>query len=122
MEAQSILDHVVTIVVAVLASSGFWALLEYKLRNRKELDKQQEMQTNLLMGLAHDRIVFLALKYVEQGCITHAEYENLSAFLYKPYLALGGNGIVKRLMAEIDKLPITPSDIKSLNREGDSNV
>lgn len=114
------MDHVLTIVLAVLASSGFWAFLEYKLRNRKNLDKQQERQVSLLMGLAHDRIVFLGLKYIEQGCITHAEYENLSTFLYKPYLELGGNGIVKRLMASIEELPIVPSDIKSLNREGDS--
>ena len=42
----------------------------------------------------------------ERGYITRDEYENLYEYLYKPYEKLGGNGSAKRIMAEVDKLPI----------------
>lgn len=46
----------------------------------------------LLVGLAHDRIVYLGMKYIERGYITRDEYENLNDYLYVPYAAAGGNG------------------------------
>lgn len=49
----------------------------------------------MLIGLAHDRIVYLGMLYIERGCITQEEYEKL-----------GGNGSAKRIMQEVDKLPI----------------
>lgn len=64
------------------------------------------MQTELLIGLAHNELIQLGLIYITRGWITQDEYENLTVYLYKPYLALGGNGTVKRLMTEVDKLPI----------------
>lgn len=64
------------------------------------------MQTELLIGLAHDRLISLGMQYITRGWITQDEYENLSVYLYKPYEKLGGNGSVKRIMLEVDKLPI----------------
>ena len=34
------------------------------------------------------------------------EYENLRVYLYEPYERMGGNGSAKRIMQEVDKLPI----------------
>lgn len=34
------------------------------------------------------------------------EYENLRVYLYEPYAKLGGNGSAKRIMQEVDRLPI----------------
>ncbi len=48
----------------------------------------------------------LGLTYIGRGWITQDEYENFYVYLYKPYEDLGGNGSVKRLMIEVDKLPI----------------
>jgi hypothetical protein len=33
-------------------------------------------------------------------------YENLRVYLYEPYERMGGNGSAKRIMQEVDKLPI----------------
>ena len=63
----------------------------------------------MLIGLAHDRIVYLGMGYVERGYITQDEYENLYEYLYKPYERLGGNGSAKRIMIEVNKLPIHKS-------------
>ena len=60
----------------------------------------------MLVGLGHDRIMFLGMHYIERGYITRDEYENLCEYLYNPYEKLGGNGSAKRIMAEVDKLPI----------------
>ena len=60
----------------------------------------------MLVGLAHDRIVYIGIQYIERGYITRDEYENLHDYLYVPYSKLGGNGSAKRVMDEVDKLPI----------------
>ena len=38
--------------------------------------------------------------------VTQDEYENLRVYLYEPYEHMGGNGSAKRIMQEVDKLPI----------------
>lgn len=95
----------VTVVCAVLASSGFWAYLQKRNENK-------DVKTQMLIGLAHDRIIYLGLQYIERGWITQDEYENLKEYLYKPYEKMGGNGSAKRIMQEVDKLPIHNSYYK----------
>ena len=60
----------------------------------------------MLLGLGHDRIVYLGSCYIERGYITQDEYENLHDYLYEPYLALGGNGTAKKVMAGVERLPL----------------
>ena len=60
----------------------------------------------MLVGLAHDRIMYLGMQYVDRGYVTQDEYENLRTYLYDPYKKLGGNGSAERVMKEVDKLPI----------------
>lgn len=94
-----VLQTLVTIACAVLASSGFWAWLQKK-------DDTKSLQNKMLIGLAHDRIVSLGMVYIERGWITKDEYENLSDYLYEPYKALGGNGSAKRVMDGVNRLKI----------------
>ena len=117
LEHQTIINLIVTVIVAMFASSGFWAFIEWKLRNRKDVDENRQHQTDLLKGLAHDRIVYLGLKYIRRGWISADEYENLSLYLYKPYLAMEGNGSARRIMTEVDQLPIRPPSYVQLHQE-----
>nr|DAR23446.1 MAG TPA: holin protein [Caudoviricetes sp.] len=89
----------ITILLAFVGSAGFWGFLEAR-------RKKNDANTRLLVGMAHDRIVFLGMKYVERGYITKDEYENLNDYLYEPYAAAGGNGSAKRVMEEVRKLPL----------------
>ena len=91
---------IITIIGSVIASSGFWAYIT------KRLEKK-DVRTQMLIGLGHDRIVYLGMKYIERGYITHDEYENLYEYLYKPYEMMGGNGSAKRIMDEVKNLPIS---------------
>lgn len=103
----------ITIVSSVLASSGLWAYIT------KRLEKK-DVKTEMLIGLGHDRIMYLGMSYVERGFITSDEYENLYEYLYKPYENMGGNGSAKRIMNEVNKLPIHKSQYKEeTNRENE---
>ena len=86
-------------VLGILASSGFWAFLMKRADNRKAQDK-------LLLGLACDRIVHLGMFYIERGEITKDEYEMLHDYLWIPYRDCGGDGTAERVMNEVMKLKI----------------
>lgn len=106
---EPLIQTAVTILCAVLASSGFWAFMQKKAERKAAENKQTNAETQMLIGLAHDRIVYLGMKYVERDYITQDEYENLYEYLYKPYEKLGGNGSAKRIMTEVNNLPIHKS-------------
>lgn len=96
---SKVVEVILLIFSSILASSGMWAFLS------KKLDKK-DIKVEMLIGLAHDRIMSLGMSYIERGYITQDEYENLYDYLYKPYEKLGGNGSAKHVMAEVEKLPI----------------
>ena len=99
---------IITIFSSVLASSGLWAYLSKRTENK-------DVKTEMLIGLAHDRIMYLGMSYIERGYITQDEYENLKVYLFEPYEKLGGNGSAKRIMQEVDKLPIHKFKIRRMN-------
>lgn len=99
---EPFIQSLVTIICAVIASSGFWTYVQAR-RDKKDI------KTQMLIGLAHDRIIALGMQYIERGWITQDEYENLYVYLYKPYEEMGGNGSAKRVMEEVNRLPIHKS-------------
>lgn len=72
-------------------------------------DKRHDDNIKLLMGLAHDKIMVLGIRYVDRGWITTDEYEDLRRYLYEPYISLGGNGTIVRIWKAVDSLPIKTS-------------
>lgn len=90
---------IVTIICSFAASSGFWAYISQR-SNKKDL------KYKVLIGIAHDRIMYLGKSFIKRGSITADEYENLHDYLYAPYKQLGGNGSAERIMKEVDKLEI----------------
>lgn len=98
-------EMMVTIMASVIASSGFWVYIQ------KRIDKRDSIR-EMLIGLAHDRIIYVGMYYIDRGdWITQEEYENLHDYLYKPYKKLGGNGSVIRVMGEVDRLKIVKNKI-----------
>lgn len=96
---------IITVFSSVLASSGLWAYIA------KRAEKK-DVKTEMLIGLGHDRIMYLGMSYIDRGWITSDEYENLYEYLYKPYEKMGGNGSAKRIMNEVNKLSIHKSQYK----------
>ena len=98
---SGIVQTIVTIVCAVLASSGFWTFIIKK-------NEKNDASKKMILGLGHDRIISLGMGYIDRGEITQSEYENLHKYLYEPYKSMGGNGSADRVMREVEKLKIVP--------------
>ena len=95
-----ILTIVAGIITSLITSQGLWSHLSDKSR-------KDSAESELLRGLGHTRIMSLCEKYTHRGWITPEEYEDLITYLYHPYLELGGNGTVKKMVEnEINRLPI----------------
>ena len=116
---QLIIHAIVSVLTAVLASGGLWNFLskkqeirfeelERKRKEEAEAEEKNDVKTKLLVGLAHDRLIYLTNKYLEEGWISSENYENLT-YMYEPYIQGGGNGTVKRNMEKVEKLPFKPS-------------
>jgi hypothetical protein len=88
------------VIVAVFASSGFWAWLQ----SRRE---KKDARTRALMGLLYDKIMHRCGIYLSRGTISKDEYEDLYKYFYTPYREMGGDGTAEKLMKEVEKLPIT---------------
>lgn len=93
------IQSILTIGASVAASSGFWAYFT------KRADRHSAT-TQLLLGMAHDRIVTLGMKYIRRGWIYKDEFADFTKYLYDPYAHFGGNGLADKVMSEIKKLPL----------------
>ena len=89
---------ILTIITALLTSSGLWAFLGSRL-------EKNSAERELIVGIGHIELVFFGMQFLERGWITRDEYETMQG-LYKPYVKLGGNGSGAKIMKEIDNLPI----------------
>lgn len=98
------IELAVTIVCSVLASSGFWAVVQHFI-------SKNDSGSKLLLGIAHDRIMWLGKQYISRGYITVEEYENLITYLYEPYVERGGNGSVKMIVEQVMRLEIRANEI-----------
>lgn len=105
-----------TIISSIVASGGLWAFLQRR-------DSQRNANTQLLLGLAHDRIVHLCMTYIKRGSITKDEYEDLEKYLYGPYSSFGGNGLAEKLMTHVKLLPMSGTDTTRIRvvKEHDPN-
>ena len=95
---MTISQFVLTLVTALLASSGLWAFLGKRL-------ERNSAERELIVGIGHIELVFFGMQYIERGWITRDEYETMQG-LYEPYVKLGGNGSGTKIMKELEKLPI----------------
>ena len=106
------IQFIITVVCSIIASTGFWSYVQRKC-------DRKDSRSQMIMGLGHDRIIYLGLHYIERGWITNDEYENLYDYLYVPYLKMGGNGAAKRIMEDVNKLPICKREM--ITRRGETD-
>ena len=104
----------ITALVSILASSGFWAWLQSR-------DTTRTATSKLLMGLSYDKIVTLGLQYIEQGSITRDEMEDFREYL-TAYKALGDNAVVDRIAGDVMQLPLRQHSRYSAIARPRSNV
>lgn len=110
-----------TAVVTGIVGSGGTGLIVYLIqRHDKKNEKKeanQSAQSRAILGLEHDKILYLTDKILERGAITTREKTNLN-YLYAPYRELGGNGDCETGYNECGKLKVvTDEEAKHLDRE-----
>lgn len=109
------LQVTISVFTAVLASSGLWAYLQKRYEKRFDARQKEDSgrlaEQAMLKGLAHDRIMYLGMQYIERGWCTDDEFENLEVYLFEPYEKLGGNGSAAKVMGEVRKLPLKANHI-----------
>ena len=91
-------EILITIVVAIFGSTGFWTWLLSR-------DKKKSAEGKLLLGLAYAEIIRRCELYIERGYIGADEYNELHRYLYEPYKELGGDGTAEKMMAAVKALP-----------------
>lgn len=86
---------IITALLSAITSSGVMSLVIYLLqrhdKKKEKLEENESARSRMLIGLGHDKIVYLTDKFVRRGAITLKEKRNLQ-FLSKPYFDMGGNG------------------------------
>ena len=112
---------VFTAVLTALTGSGCTGIILYLIqRHDKKCEKKEankSAQSRAILGLEHDKILYLTDCFLERGAITTKEKTNLN-YLYLPYKELGGNGDCETGYNECMKLRIvTQEEAKRLDRE-----
>lgn len=102
-------EEIKDIALAIFVSAGFWTglwkivevLLVHKL-NKPKLTPE----VRLLRGIGQLEIVFFGLQFKRRGYLTPDEYHTIKVEVFEPYTELGGNGLAKKMMDELEELPI----------------
>lgn len=100
---EYLIQIIMTIVVTLIASNGFWSFIQKK--NDNKIDEK-----NILKGLAHSKIIEEGMEYIQRGWITKDEYQDFFKYLYDPYSEIGGNGLARKIAYTVKDLPIYKGD------------
>ena len=95
------LEMFVTVLVSVLASSGFWAYIQTR-RDKKDA------KTLMILGIGYQQIRTIGKEYIDRGWISFDEYNEFIKYLYEPYKALHGDGAADKIKETLGKLPSSP--------------
>ena len=96
-------ETVSTIVVAMFASTGFWALVNNVYQNMRD---KKSVERQALLGLLHEQLMYKCNYFIKMGYISAQDFEDLEKYIYSPYRALGGNGTGERIWSEVCRLPM----------------
>ena len=107
-------SHVIFVaVLTALTSSGVMSLVIYLLQRSDKKKEKEEIarsaQSRMILGLGHDKIIYLTDKYVRRGAISLKEKRNLD-FLCNPYFEMGGNGDCRIGYDACLKLPVVSDE------------
>lgn len=103
-------EIVITVIVAVFGSTGFWSFIQSIRDKKKEASGDRADEREMLLGIGYDRLMHLCHKYIDRGYITVDELRDLNKYLYQPYRKLGGNGTAELLFNKVTNLPNEKED------------
>ena len=96
------MDNITTIILAVFASTGFWAFAQH-IYDSQRSKKKKTPQERMVLALCKDRLLHLSKSYLQRGFIPDDEYETFIE-MGEAYLTVE-NGGVKRKFLDAKELP-----------------
>lgn len=99
------MNDIVQIVTACLGSSGLTAIVLAIMQRKWACQDRQDAIVDGLKVLTVDRVRYLGRNYINAHAISLEDKENLQD-MYRAYKALGGNGHLETVMAEVERLPV----------------
>lgn len=104
---------IVTAILSAVTSSGVMSLVVFLIGRHDKKKEAKAMknsgESQMLLGLGHDKLIYLTDRFVRRGAISLKEKRNLK-FLYEPYARLGGNGDCKIGYEACEKLPVVSEE------------
>lgn len=94
-------------VLSALTGSGVMAVVLAVLQRRWAKQDKTDAIVNGLKVLMIDRVRYVGNTHIKAQGITMSDKETLKE-MHLAYKALGGNGHLDTVMAEVDRLPILP--------------
>ena len=109
------------ILVAIIGSNALFTFVQFLITRhdnaKNALSQHEKAQNDMLIGLGHDKLLYLTDKFVQRGGITLKERRNLD-YLYKPYHVAGGNGDCQIGYEACEKLPtLSDEEAATLERQ-----
>lgn len=111
----------ISIIVLLIGSQGFWALVLYKMQKR---DEKKDIRARADIAILHELVYKYTRKAIARGYTTFYEFDN-TTMLFEIYSEYGGNGTGEQLYAEFCKLPkrydmVEDKENGHENNEGDN--
>ena len=98
-------NTILTIVISCIGSAGLWTLVNTIINRKYKKQDDNDLIKRALKGLLYTDCVEWGEKYINQGYIDTQDFNDYLKYHYEPYVGLGGDGVVQKLMNEIQKLP-----------------
>ena len=116
MNCEFAITGIITLVVGIFGSTGFWTWKTSKQEKNSEVYKKiDEIETNVngyidvmqkaITGLTYVNICKTCEYWIERGWVEQDDLRDLEHYLYDPYRAWGGNGTAERLFTQVCALP-----------------
>ena len=88
------------VIAAVIGSNALFAFIQFLItrhdQKKNALSKHEKAQNDMIIGLGHDKLLYLTDKFVQRGGVTLKERRNLD-YIYKPYREAGGYEACEKL-------------------------
>lgn len=94
-----------SIILAILGSTGFYSLVTMVIGIAQAKKNSKSNEKELLIALAHDRIIHICKEPLRRGSITEDELTNINT-IGEAYVKAGGNHLAKKYLQDVQKLPI----------------
>lgn len=97
--------EIMQIVITAVTGSGVTAIVLALLQRKWARDDKSDAIVEALKVLMVDRVRHLGQAYIAAGSVSLADKEALEE-MHRAYKALGGNGHLNTIMAEVADLPL----------------